>query len=45
MADVIICKNCGKENEKNTMYCYNCHEPLNENTPPLPLIMEWLKDK
>lgn len=45
MANVIICKHCGKENSENAMYCYHCHEPLNENDPPLPLLLEWLEGK
>ena len=36
----MTCKDCGKENEENTIYCHNCNEPLNENDPPLPLLLE-----
>ena len=43
MADKIICKHCGKENSNDTMYCYNCHEPLNENDPPLPILLDMLE--
>ena len=45
MANVSICEKCGKENGENAVYCCHCHEPLNENDPPLPLLLEFLERK
>ena len=40
----MTCKKCGKENDEKAMYCDYCFEPLNEQDPPLPLLLELLED-